>query len=64
MAKRNPESITQMSKHWTVIVEEDPTDPESLILPLPEDLLAEAGLVEGDTLVWTIEDSRVLLTKK
>ncbi len=53
-----------MNKTWTVIVEEDPTDPEGLLLPLPEDLLAEAGLSEGDTLIWTIEEGRVLLTKK
>lgn len=53
-----------MGKTWTVIVEQDPTDPDSLILPLPYDLLVEAGLTEGDILIWTIEEGRIFLTKK
>jgi hypothetical protein len=28
-------------------------DGDELILPLPEELLAELGWVEGDTLVWS-----------
>ena len=53
-----------MNKSWTVIVEEDPQDPESLILPLPQDLLEEAGWNIGDTLIWTIEDNRVIISKQ
>jgi len=53
-----------MNKSWTVIVEEDPNDPESLILPLPEDLLEEAGWQEGDTLSWITEVDRIVLSKK
>jgi hypothetical protein len=40
-------------KSWTITVEENPDNPEELILPLPEDLLKEAGWAEGDTLSWT-----------
>jgi bifunctional DNA-binding transcriptional regulator/antitoxin component of YhaV-PrlF toxin-antitoxin module len=38
-------------KNWTVNVEEDP-ETGDLILPLPTDLLEEAGWKEGDTLEW------------
>lgn len=51
-------------KTWTVIVQADPDDPETLILPFPDDLLEEAGWKEGDTLIWTVEDNRVIITKK
>ena len=36
---------------WTITVEEDPETGE-LVLPFPEDFLAEAGWKEGDTLDW------------
>jgi hypothetical protein len=38
-------------KNWTVSVEEDP-ETGDLILPLPPDLLEEAGWKEGDSLNW------------
>jgi len=38
-------------KNWTVNVEEDP-ETGDLILPLPLDLLEEAGWKEGDSLNW------------
>jgi len=38
-------------KNWTVSVEEDP-ETGDLILPLPLDLLEEAGWKEGDSLNW------------
>lgn len=41
--------MTQTS--WTVTVEEDPETGE-LIMPLPADLLATNGWVDGDTLDW------------
>ena len=53
-----------MSKIWTVKLEEDPDDPESLILPFPDDLLEQAGWYVGDVLVWTIQDDGVFITKK
>lgn len=49
---------------WTVIVQEDPDDPESLILPFPDDLLEQTGWKIGDTLVWVVEDDRVTISKK
>jgi hypothetical protein len=41
-----------MKTSWTVVVEENPDNPEELIMPLPEDLLATQGWVEGDALIW------------
>jgi hypothetical protein len=38
---------------WTLTVEENPENPEELIMPLPEDLLESQGWREGDTLDWT-----------
>ena len=38
-------------KRWTVNVEED-SETGDLILPLPPDLLEEAGWKEGDSLNW------------
>lgn len=37
-------------KSWTVIVESD--DEGNLVLPLPQDLLAEVGWNPGDNLEW------------
>jgi hypothetical protein len=54
----------QTPKRWTVTVEADPDDAETLILPFPDDLLAEAGWKEGDTLIWTVKDDLVSITKK
>jgi len=39
-------------KSWTITVEENPDNPEELILPFPEDFLKETGWAEGDTLEW------------
>jgi len=50
--------------HYTITVEEDP-DTKDLLLPLPEEVLIELNLVEGDTLTW--EDAgngSFILTKK
>ena len=53
-----------MSKTYTAEVLEDPTDPESAMLQFPEEMLAELGWVEGDTLNWAVqEDGTVILTK-
>ena len=51
-------------KSWTITVEENPDNPEELILPLPEDLLKEAGWVEGDTLNWTDNNNGTWSLKK
>lgn len=51
-------------KHWVVTIQADPEDPETLVLPFPDDLLEEAGWNIGDTLVWTIEDNRVIISKQ
>lgn len=51
-------------KSWTITVEENPDNPEELILPLPEDLLKEAGWAEGDTLNWTDNNNGTWSLKK
>lgn len=43
--------MTEVGKRWTMTVEQDP-DSEDLILPLPQDLLAEVGWQAGDVLKW------------
>lgn len=40
-----------MNRNWVVTVEEDP-ETGDLILPFPDDFLAEVGWHEGDTLEW------------
>ena len=40
---------------WIITVEEDPETGE-LVIPFPDDLLAEAGWSTGDTLEWTVTD--------
>ena len=48
---------------WTAYVQQDGED---LILPLPEDLLAEVGWKEGDVLVWEVDEltGQITLRKK
>ncbi len=51
-------------KSWTINVEEDP-ETGDCILPLPTDLLEEAGWKEGDEIVWKDnQDGSWSLTKK
>jgi antitoxin component of MazEF toxin-antitoxin module len=53
------------NKSWTVDLLEDLEDPNSLILPFPDDLLAEAGWKPGDVLNFEIrDDGSVIVTKK
>jgi hypothetical protein len=47
---------------WTVTVEEDP-ETGDLILPLPDDVLIHAGWREGDTLLWQVEQGRIVVSK-
>lgn len=50
--------------HYIITVEEDPVT-KDLLLPLPEEVLTELKLVEGDVLNW--EDAgngSFILTKK
>jgi hypothetical protein len=47
---------------WTAYVKQDGDD---IILPLPDELLAEMKWKEGDVLVWEVsENGSVTLTKK
>ena len=53
------------NKNWTLTTEEDPADPEGLILTFPPDLLESAGWKAGDTLEWKDNgDGSWSLTKK
>jgi hypothetical protein len=52
-----------MNKTWTVKVEENELG--DLVLPLPEDLMAEMGWDENTNLVWKeLYDGRISLTSK
>lgn len=53
-----------MTKTYTAEVLEDPNDPEGAVLQFPEEMLAELGWTEGDTLNWAVqENGTVILTK-
>lgn len=51
-------------KSWQLEVQEDPENPEELMIQFPDDLLEVAGWKPGDVLNWTIEDDKIILTKK
>jgi hypothetical protein len=53
-----------MNKSYTLSVEEDPEDPESLLLNFPDELLESVGWKIGDVLVWNIEDDGTIVLKK
>lgn len=47
---------------WTAYVQQEGDD---LLLPLPDELLADLGWKQGDVLVWSVNDNgTVTLTKK
>jgi hypothetical protein len=53
-----------MTKKWTIELQDDP-DTGDVILPFPEELLKEAGWVEGDVLDWRDNgNGSYTLTKK
>ena len=39
-------------KTWVLEVQEDPNNPDELILQFPPELLETAGWKEGDSLLW------------
>lgn len=53
-----------MNKSYTLSVEEDPEDSESLLLNFPDELLESVGWKIGDVLVWNIEDDGTIVLKK
>lgn len=49
-------------RKWTAYVEQDG---DELVLPLPDDLMAELNWKIGDVLIWKVnDDGTVTLTKK
>lgn len=49
-------------RRWTAYVEQDGDD---LVVPLPDDLMAELNWKIGDVLIWKVnDDGTVTLTKK
>ncbi len=53
------------NKSWTLLTEEDPENPEELLLTFPPDLLESMGWKSGDTLDWKDNgDGSWSLTKK
>lgn len=52
-------------KRWTIELVEADDGSGDLVLPFPEDLLAEAGWKEGDKLLWKdLGDGTWSLTKQ
>jgi hypothetical protein len=49
-------------KTWTVTLEEDP-ETGDLLMPLPDEVLEHAGWAEGDTLLWQVEEGRIVVSK-
>ena len=47
----------------TVTLEEDPATGD-LILPLSDEILAQAGWAEGDTLDWVVQDNGSIIVSK
>lgn len=47
--------MTTQNTKWTITVEEADDGSGDAILPLPPDLLEQAGWKEGDTLLWKDE---------
>jgi hypothetical protein len=53
-----------MSKHIIEVIQ-DPDDPEGLVIPFTDEILAEVGWKSGDVLIWKDNgDQSVTLTKK
>ena len=50
--------------NWTITLEENPDNPEEVILPFPDDLLTEAGWAEGDTLKWIDNQDGTFILEK
>lgn len=55
--------MTESTK-WLLELKEDPESSEDLLVEFPDDLLAQVGWKPGDVLVWTIEEDKIILTKK
>jgi hypothetical protein len=53
-----------MTNTYTIPLEEDPDNPENLLLTFPDDLLESVGWKCGDTLIWTVEDDGTIVLKK
>ena len=49
---------------WTITLEENPDNPEEVILQFPDDLLTEAGWAEGDTLKWIDNQDGTFILEK
>jgi hypothetical protein len=49
---------------WTITVEEAEDGSGDLVLPLPDDLMTQAGWQEGDTLEWKEESGGAWSLKK
>lgn len=54
-----------MSKVWTTTVQEDPDNPDELMIVFPDELMEQVGWKPGDTINWDMrDDGTAVLTKK
>lgn len=55
-----------MTKTYTAdeIFEDIPDDPDNVIMNIPPEILEQSGWKEGDTIIVTAEEGRLILKKK
>ena len=49
-------------KTYSAVVEQDPDNPESLMIQFPDEILEEAGWHPGDQLVWLVDEENQTVT--
>jgi hypothetical protein len=53
------------TKVWTTTVQEDPENPDELMIVFPDELMEQVGWKVGDTINWDMQpDGTAVLTKK
>jgi len=61
-----PESTsnaTNQSTSFIVTLEQDPENPEGLIMPIPDELFDLLGWTVDDILEWDVQDDRIVLKR-
>jgi anaerobic selenocysteine-containing dehydrogenase len=55
-----------MSKiyNYEDIFQEIPNDPDNIMMTIPPEICAEVGLTEGDVVNITVDNGRLVITKK
>jgi len=51
-------------KTYTTTVEEDPNNPDEVIITFPDEMMVELGWFEGDTISWNVNENGQVILKK